>query len=127
MIPIIEVVSHFAGRKMDDMDMFNVNRAFGGPNYRVIGEAPRTHYTTEGGGHYSARPDLTRSGGSVIAGRAAVISAPAVTAVVGAHAITTKFDEHVVQKSPEHEEKSWWQMFSSGLTGTFGIGSGLNL
>ena len=127
MIPIMEVVSHFAGKKFDELDTFHINRQFGGPNYRVIGEAPRTHYTTEGGGHYSARPDLTRSGGSVIAGRAARQVAPVATGLVGAHVFHSKFDEHVVQKAPEHERRGFWQMFASGLTGTFGIGSGLNL
>ena len=127
MIPIIEVISHFAGKKFVDFDIHVINRGFGGPNYRVIGEAPRTHYTTEGGGHYSARPDLTRSGGSVIAGRAAIMGSPVAAAVVGAHAVTTQFDDRVIQNAPEHERSGLWQMFSSGLTGTFGIGSGLNL
>lgn len=127
MIPIVEVISHFAGKKFDDLDIHVINRAFGGPNYRVIGEAPRTHYTTEGGGHYSARPDLTRSGGSVIGGRVALLATPAAVAVVGAHAITTQFDDKVIQNTPEYERSGLWQMFSSGLTGTFGIGSGLSL
>ena len=127
MIPIMEVISHYAGKSFDELDTFHINRQFGGPNYRVIGEAPRTHYTTEGGGHYSARPDLTRSGGSVIAGRAAIMGSPVAAAVVGAHAITTQFDDKIIQKSPEHERSGLWQMFSSGLTGTFGIGSGLNM
>ena len=127
MIPVIEVAMHYAGLKFDELDTFHVNRAFGGPYYRVIGEAPRTHYTTEGGGHYSARPDLTRSGGSVIGGRVALLATPAAVAVVGAHAITTQFDDKVIQNSPDHERSGFWQMFSSGLTGTFGVGSGLNL
>ena len=33
----------------------------------------------------------------------------------------------VIQRAPEEQQKGLWQMFSSGLTGTFGIGSGLNL
>jgi hypothetical protein len=33
----------------------------------------------------------------------------------------------VIQQAPEEQQKGLWQMFSSGLTGTFGIGSGLNL
>jgi len=33
----------------------------------------------------------------------------------------------VIESAPEHERQGMWQMFSSGLTGTFGIGSGLNL
>jgi len=33
----------------------------------------------------------------------------------------------VIESAPEHQRRGMWQMFSSGLTGTFGIGSGLNL
>jgi len=33
----------------------------------------------------------------------------------------------VIESAPEEEQRGMWQMFSSGLTGTFGIGSGLNL
>jgi hypothetical protein len=33
----------------------------------------------------------------------------------------------VIEAAPEEQQKGLWQMFSSGLTGTFGIGSGLNL
>jgi hypothetical protein len=33
----------------------------------------------------------------------------------------------VIENAPVEEQKGLWQMFASGLTGTFGIGSGLNL
>jgi hypothetical protein len=33
----------------------------------------------------------------------------------------------VIEAAPEEQQKGLWQMFSSALTGTFGIGSGLNL
>ena len=33
----------------------------------------------------------------------------------------------MIQRSAEEQQKGLWQMFSSGLTGTFGIGSGLTL
>ena len=33
----------------------------------------------------------------------------------------------MIEASPEEQQKGLWQMFSSGLTGTFGIGSGLDL
>ena len=33
----------------------------------------------------------------------------------------------VIERAPEEQQKGLWQMFSSGLTGTFGIGSGLDL
>ena len=32
-----------------------------------------------------------------------------------------------IKRAPEEQQKGLWQMFASGLTGTFGIGSGLNL
>ena len=33
----------------------------------------------------------------------------------------------LIENAPEEEQKGLWQMFASGLTGTFGVGSGLNL
>jgi len=33
----------------------------------------------------------------------------------------------VIESAPVEKQQGMWQMFSSGLTGTFGIGSGLNL
>lgn len=33
----------------------------------------------------------------------------------------------VIESAPVEQQRGMWQMFSSGLTGTFGIGSGLNL
>jgi len=50
---------------------------------------------------------------------AAVLAAPT---VIGYQA-----NKAVIESAPEHEQRGMWQMFSSGLTGTFGIGSGLNL
>jgi len=32
-----------------------------------------------------------------------------------------------IENAPEEERKGLWQMFASGLTGTFGVGSGLNI
>ena len=84
-----------------------------------------THYTTEGGGTYSARPDLSRSGGPgiyYVAGGTALVSA----SLVGAGVITESYEEVIEDTSPS-EQRSLWQLFASGLTGTFGIGSGLNL
>jgi len=84
-----------------------------------------THYTTEGGGTYSARPDLTRSGGPGIY-RAAAAAGVAGATIVGATLITESYDEIIEDATPS-EQRSLWQVFASGLTGTFGIGSGLNL
>ena len=33
----------------------------------------------------------------------------------------------VIESAPVEQQRGMWQMFSSGLTGTFGIGSGLKL
>ncbi len=126
MIPIFDVARHFAGVQLDEMDAHLVNRAFGGPHYRVLADAPKTHYTTQGGGYYSARPDLTRSGGSVLMGRFALIAAPVAVSAVGAKVVVDRYDD-VIDELPEHEQRSMWQTFASGLTGTFGIGSGLSL
>jgi len=93
------------------------------PEYRSP-SAP-THYTTEGGGTYSARPDLTRSGGPGT--YSALVATGFVVGSLYGAAVTTAAYGSVIGKEPEHEQRSLWQVFSSGLTGTFGIGSGLNL
>jgi len=55
------------------------------------------------------------------------------SSTVGGAALAVPFtvlaeaNRSVIEDSPEEEQKGLWQMFSSGLTGTFGIGSGLNL
>ncbi len=46
-----------------------------------------------------------------------VIMVPTVS-VVGAIAATSAYDEHVVQKAPEHERSGWWEFWSTMLTGT---------
>ncbi|AXH79171.1 MAG: hypothetical protein [Circular genetic element sp.] len=121
---VIEFATHFLGSQLDDeyhYGFFNPYRQI--PEYR--GRTPPTHYTTEGGGQYSARPDLARTGGPAVyraLGGVALVSG----SIVGAVAITSAYNE-VIHDEPEHEQRSLWQVFSSGLTGTFGIGSGLNL
>jgi len=104
-----------------DVSMYNPYTQY--PEYRPT-RAP-THYTTEGGGTYSARPDLTRSGGPGIyraAGATALISG----SITGAGLITTVYSQ-VIEDESQSDQRGLWQMFSSGLTGTFGIGSGLKL
>ncbi len=46
-----------------------------------------------------------------------LIMVPTVS-VVGAIAATSAYDEHVVQKAPEHERSGWWEFWSTMLTGT---------
>ena len=122
---VIEFITGFAGTQFDAPDYFgntfNPYRQI--PEYQV--RTPPTHYTTEGGGTYSARPDLTRSGGpgtyNALGGVALVVGA-----TYGAALITSAYNE-VIEDEPEQEQRSLWQVFGSSLTGTFGIGSGLNL
>ncbi len=104
-----------------DTGYYNPYRQF--PEYR----APRapTHYTTEGGGTYSARPDLTRAGGPGVY-RAAGGAALVVGSLTGAALITNVYAQ-VIEDESQSDQRGLWQMFSSGLTGTVGIGSGLNL
>lgn len=68
------------------------------------------------------------SPGSVLALRAATrLTAAAVPSVAFA-AIPVGLamsNVSVIRKAPEEEQRGLWQMFSSALTGTFGIGSGI--
>ena len=94
----------------------------GAPGARI----PPSHYTTEGGGTYSARPDLTRAAGP---GTYNVIGFIALTVgVVYTSAVIIESYGILVEKAPAHERPGMWKTFSQGLTGTgVGVGSGLNL
>ncbi len=117
----LELFMHLAERRLSDEEsigFFNpyVDKA------RVIDPKTRpTHYTTEGGGHYSMRPDLSRPSPYVFygAGGAVLFAGPPVL-LAGANFA-------VIEAAPEEQQKGLLQMFSSGITGTFGIGSGLQL
>lgn len=122
MMTILYPIEHLIAKRMEEMPNLPPT-AYRQKHLKVTEPKVPTHYTTPGGGMYSSRPDLTRSGSGVLAGRAAQQSAPVVVAVVGAHVITSQYDQRVVQKVPEHERSGFWQMFASGLTGTFGIGN----
>ena len=100
-----------------DMSFFNPYRQF--PEYRPI--TPPTHYTTEGGGRYSLRPDLSRSGGP---GVYYTVGATALAggAIVGAGVITGAYGDVIENQSPS-EQRSLWQSFAQSLTGGFGTGS----
>jgi hypothetical protein len=95
---------------------------YGAPGPRV----PPTHYTTEGGGSYSARPDLSRAGGP---GTYNAIGFIALTVgVIYTSAVIIQSYGFVVEKAPAHERPGMWQTFSQGLTGTgVGVGSGIKL
>jgi len=86
-----------------------------------------THYTTGAGGTYSMRPDLTRSGFQIVLGRGMLFVAPLAASVIVADATVNDYQSYVVDPLPAHEQQGAWHTYSSMLTGTFGIGSGLNL
>lgn len=70
-------------------------------------------------GHsYVRHHHLTRNGTMILISRYSPMFVPATLAAANVA---------VIQKAPKEQRKGMWQMFSSGLTGTFGIGSGLNL
>jgi len=68
---------------------------------------------------YSMRPDLTRSGRLVFAGK---FVSPLLVPVVLAGANVA-----VIRNAPQERQRGMWQMFASGLTGTFGVGSAVQL
>lgn len=79
-------------------------------------------------GHlYQMHPELTRPGLPVFLSPAAIPAAVVLGSIVGAEITTDAYESMVIDRAPEHEKRSFWQVFSSGLTGTVGIGSGLNL
>ena len=116
-----DVISNLVAAKLENEELsFMYHQKEFGPRH---GPRPLpSHYTTAGGGLYSLRPDLTRSGGQVIAGRAALFAAPVVVSYVGARIVTNQYAK-VVDRAPEHEQSSLWRGFAQGLTGGVGIGN----
>jgi len=127
MVVAIDAIATIVGTRLDRelSDLMEVARPtsythYGAPGARV----PSTHYTTEGGGYYSARPDLTRAGGP---GTYTAMGFIALTlAVTYTSAVIVESYSSVVEKAPEHERSGMWRTFSQGLTGT-GVGSGAGL
>jgi hypothetical protein len=93
-----------------------------------MGRAPKGQYVLKElypfreqgrmGHSYSRMPHLTRNGAMVVLGRSWPVLVPATLAAA---------NFAVIESAPREQRKGRYQMFSSGLTGTFGIGSGLNL
>jgi len=80
-----------------------------------------THYTTEGGGTYSLRPDLARMGGPntyVVLGFGAAMLGIALTT----EAIVGSFGK-LIREEAENVQAAMWRGFAQGLTGGFGIGT----
>jgi len=122
---VIELATHALFFHLEknplDYGFFNPYRQI--PEYRV--STPPTHYTTEGGGHYSARPDLTRPGGPAVyvAGTGAAL---VVGSLYGAAVITSAYNEIIEDEDP-NVQQSLWLAFTQALTGGPGIGTGLSL
>ena len=117
----LELFMHLAERRLaegESIGFFNpyVDKA------RVIDPKTKpTHYTTEGGGRYSMRPDLSRMSPYPIYGFAGAVL------YVGPPVILAGANLAVIEAAPEDQQQGLTQMFTSALTGTFGIGSGLDL
>jgi len=120
---VLEFFSNVLGTNNEFLDAGFSNPYRQIPEYRSP-SAP-THYTTEGGGTYSARPDLSRSGGpgTYVLGGAIVIVGGS---LYGGALITSAYDQ-VIKDETIDRQSSLWRSFSQSLTGGFGIGSGLNL
>ena len=115
---VMEYFTHVLSRR--DETQFGFFNPYGNP-FVLDPKAPPTHYTTEGGGTYSARPDLTRAGGPGIYRAAAGVAVLAAT-MAGTDVIIQSYEEVIKDESPE-EQRSAWRVLTSALTGTFGIGS----
>lgn len=85
----------------------------------VRGSGTASHARFGHPGHiYSMRPDLTRMGAGVGFTYTAPVWAPVLLAVA---------NTEVIRRMPEEKQRGGWQMFASALTGTFGIGSAVQL
>jgi len=89
------------------------------PQYRPV--STPTHYTTEGGGTYSARPDLTRSGGPGTYVAMGLFSLG--VAVVYTSAVTVSAYSTVIEDETPDVQRSLWRSFSQALVGGPGVGS----
>ena len=102
-------------------------REFGGRAYKVRGHGQPTHYTTGAGGHYSLRPDLTTgTAAQIAAGYVAKAAAgPGITAAPFTVLAVANYD--MIDKQPEEEQRGFWQMFTSALSGSSWNVSGAGL
>jgi len=118
-----EFFNHVLAKRMDQPEIGFFN-PYGNPTVLNPKITP-THYTTEGGGTYSSRPDLTRAGGP---GTYMAAGALALTlgSVYGSAVINEGYF-HVIKEETPDVQASMWRSFSQSLTGGFGVGTGLNL
>lgn len=119
----LNVLFDMAGNLIFDDEVIGLPTTSFGPR-----SAPQQTYTTGAGGTYQLRPELSRPGMQIVAGRMATFVAPVAISVVVADAIVADYATYVVVRAPEHQRKSMWQTYSQMLTGTgVGVGSGINL
>jgi hypothetical protein len=67
------------------------------------------------GPHYALHPELSRPGWLYLASQLAI---PA--AYVGTPIVLFELNRLAIEEKPEEEQRGFWQMFSSALTGTVG-------
>ena len=67
------------------------------------------------GPHYSMHPELSRPAIGYIGSH---FTGPMVLALP--IIVLAEMNRMVIEDAPEHEQRGLWQMFASGLTGTFG-------
>lgn len=119
-----EVIYHLVTKKFEQDGweiLTNPNKPFGGPDYRVTQPRVPTHYSTEGGGYYSLRPDLTRRGGPGTYAAAAMVLGG--TGVLVTAEVTHRAYGSVISSESPSTQRSMWRGFSQGLTGGVGLGN----
>ena len=118
----LNVLFDMAGNLILDDEVIGLPTTSFGPR-----SAPQQTYTTGAGGTYQLRPELSRPGMQIVAGRMATFVAPVAISVVVADAIVADYATYVVERAPEHQRKGMWQTYAQMLTGTgIGVGSGIN-
>jgi len=120
---VLEFFTTVLGHQLEDetgLSGINWYNPHSGPRVIDPKTAP-THYTTEGGGTYSSRPDLTRAGGP---GTYVAMGAFGLgVAVTYTSAVIVQSYANVIEDEPDDVQRSYWRSFSQALTGGFGAGS----
>ncbi|AXH78567.1 MAG: hypothetical protein [Circular genetic element sp.] len=117
---VLEFFSNVLGYEMDEFETGFFN-PYHGPSPINPKPGVPTHYTTEGGGTYSARPDLTRAGGP---GTYVTMGAFGMgVAITYTSAVVVSGYAAVIEDESPDTQKSLWRSFSQALTGGFGAGS----
>ena len=118
----LNVLFDFAGNVIFGEEIIGLPTTSFGPR-----SPPQQTYTTGAGGTYQLRPEYSRPGMQIVAGRMATFVAPVAFSAVVADAIVADYATYVVDRAPEHQRKGMWQTYSQMLTGTgIGVGSAVN-